>query len=139
MSGERAKSSETDSSGAGSRPRKNGGKRPGAGRKPGTPNTLAYGEVKAIKSAKLRLPDGADEQSQLLAGRSLQRIVDVMEGRVSYLEAGAVLKAATRIREEVCGPLTQKQEIAHRFEGLTDEQLEARFQALTAKDAEGGT
>jgi len=95
------------------KPRKkgSGGKRPGAGRRPG-PNVLAYGEVKAVKAAKLRLPEGADEESQQLAGRSLQRIVDVMEARVSHLHAGNVLKAATRLREEVCGPLTQKVDVS---------------------------
>lgn len=93
-------------------PRKkgSGGKRDGAGRPEGSNNTLRYGEVKAIRAANLRLPEGADEESHELAGRALQRIADVMECRVSHLHAGNVLKAATRLREEVCGPVAQKLE-----------------------------
>lgn len=109
-----------------------GGRRPGAGRPPGTRNALEYGEAKAVNACKLRLPKDATPEAEYLAQRSLQRIVDVMEGGVSHLESGAVLKAATRLREEVCGPLTQKFE--HAVTDLTDEQLEARLAALRAKD-----
>lgn len=35
-----------------------------------------------------------------------------MEGEVSHFQAGHVLKAATRLREEVCGPLAQRVEVS---------------------------
>ena len=85
-----------------------GGKRRGAGRPAGSKNTLAYGEVKAIAATRLRLPESASIQDEHLAGRALQRIVDVMEGRVWEKQGRAVLGAATRLREEICGPLAQK-------------------------------
>lgn len=89
-----------------------GGKREGAGRTPGTPNTLKYGEVKAVKVARLRVPESASDAAAALADRALQRIIDVMEEDVGAFKAGMVLKAATRIREEVCGPVAQKLNIA---------------------------
>lgn len=85
-----------------------GGKRPGAGRPRGSENTLELGEVKAIKAANLRLPKDAPEPIKLLANRALERIVEVLEQQVHYTDAGNVLKAATRLREEACGPLMQK-------------------------------
>jgi hypothetical protein len=87
-----------------------GGSRPGAGRPQGSSNTLEYGEVRALKAVRLRVPTGATPELEHLAGRALERIVDVMEERVSSFQARAVLSAATRIREEACGPLAQKLE-----------------------------
>lgn len=90
--------------------RKHGGKRPGAGRPLGSKNVLGLGEVKALKAAGLRVPKDAPEGHRELADEALQRIVDVMRGDVSYLEAGGVLKASTHIRAEICGELTKKVE-----------------------------
>lgn len=87
-----------------------GGKRPGAGRPKGSANTLELGEVKALKAIRLRVPKDADPEVAQLADRALQRIVEVMEEGVSPLHSRAVLAAATRIREEACGPLTQRLE-----------------------------
>ena len=112
---------------------KNGGRRPGAGRPKGSTNALGYGEAKAVHACKLRLPKDATPEAEYLAQRALQRIVDVMEGGVSHLESGSVLKAATRLREEVCGSLTQK--VEHSIADQTDEQLQARLDALRAQDA----
>lgn len=66
-----------------------------------------------------------------LADEALGTIAAVMRGQVHYLEAQSRLKAATRVREEVGGPLTQK--VEHSFSELTDEQLEARYRALVAE------
>jgi hypothetical protein len=113
-----------------------GGSRSGAGRKPGSKNALDYGEVAAVAAAKLRVPEGADPSVQKLAARALERIADVMEEKVWEKQGRNVLAAATRIREEACGPLSQKVEITGRLDGLTDEQLEERLRKLTVKAAE---
>lgn len=89
-----------------------GGKREGAGRPAGTWNSLGYGEVKALKIAKLRVPDGASEGEAELAGVALGRMVDVMMDRLHPQSAGAVLKAATTIREEICKPIPKAVEVA---------------------------
>ncbi len=88
-----------------------GGKRPGAGRPEGSANTLGYGEVRAVKACRLRVPADATPEQAELADRALQRLVDVMEEKVFYQVAGTVLGAATRVREETCGPLKQKHEL----------------------------
>lgn len=105
-----------------------GGKRAGAGRPLGVKNTLALGEVAAVKAAGLRVPESATPEHRALANRALERIAAVMEEKVSYLQATPVLKASTTIREEICGPV--KQRVEHSFDGLTDEQLEAKYRAL---------
>lgn len=109
----------------------NGGKRDGAGRKAGTKNALALGEVAATKAAGLRVPESATPAQRALADRALQRIAAVMEERVGGFASTAVLKAATHIREEICGAVKQKIEHSG-FDTLTDEQLEARFRAAQA-------
>jgi hypothetical protein len=58
------------------------------------------------------VPDGASQESVELADRAQQRIIDVMEERVGQFNASFVLKAATRLREEICGPLATKVEHA---------------------------
>lgn len=88
---------------------RHGGKRQGAGRKEGSKNALPAGTVKAIKAARLRVPDDASPEAGELAGRALERIIDVMEDRVGF-GGFAVLSAARAIREEVCGPVKQKVE-----------------------------
>ena len=85
-----------------------GGKRPGAGRPSGTRNTLDYGEVKALAATRLRVPANATPEAVRLADRALERIIHVMEEKVGHFQAGHVLKAATRLREEVCDPIAQK-------------------------------
>jgi hypothetical protein len=90
--------------------RQRGGKRPGAGRPAGSKNALGYGEVKALKAAGLRVPEKAPEAHRELADEALGAMIDVMRGDVSYLQAPAVLKAATAIRAEICGPVPTKLE-----------------------------
>ncbi|RKH09007.1 hypothetical protein D7X74_30460 [Corallococcus sp. CA047B] len=87
-----------------------GGARPGAGRPKGTRNALPYGAVQAVEAVSLRVPASAEPAAKALADRAFQRVVDVLEERVGFQQAGHVLKAATIIREEVCGPLAQKLE-----------------------------
>jgi hypothetical protein len=74
------------------------------------PMRSALGEVKAIRSMRLRVPDGASPEVADLAGEALEKLVAVMREQVDYTQASHVLKAATRIREETCGPLAQKVE-----------------------------
>lgn len=91
--------------------RKRGGLRsPAGGRPPGAKSALGYGEVKAIKAAGLRVPDKAPQEHRELADEALERICDVMRGKVSYLDAGGVLKSAVHLRSEICGPVAQKVE-----------------------------
>jgi uncharacterized protein YgbK (DUF1537 family) len=112
-----------------------GGKRDGAGRKPGTKNTLALGEVAAVKAAGLRVPESATEAQRALADRALQRIAAVMEEKVGAFASTAVLKASTHIREEICGAIKQKVEHSG-LDGLTDEQLEAKARAAAERLAQ---
>jgi hypothetical protein len=109
----------------------NGGKRQGAGRPAGSKNTLELGEVRAIKAAGLRIPEHATEEQRNLADRAQQRIIDVMEEGVHYLSATSVLKAATHLREEICGAVKQK--VEHSLNNLTDEELAAQYRAALAK------
>lgn len=88
-----------------------GGTRDGAGRPKGAKNTLTYGQVKGLAACRLRVPDDASPQVIALADRTLERLIAVMEEKVNSFQAGSVLKAATRIREEALGPLAQKHEL----------------------------
>jgi hypothetical protein len=87
-----------------------GGKREGAGRPTGANLTLEYGEVKALKAMNLRVPETASEEVKFLAERATQRIIHVMEEKVSPLIANNVLRAATWLREETCGVLATRLE-----------------------------
>lgn len=111
-----------------------GGKREGAGRKPGSKNLLALGEVKAVKAAGLRVPDSASKDQRELADESLDTITRIMRGRVHWQMAGPMLKASTHLREEICGAI--KQRVEHTLDNQSDEQLQARLNALMAKAKE---
>ncbi len=80
-----------------------GGRRPGAGRPNGTKNALPLGAVSAIRSLKLRVPQGAPHEVAELAGEALETVVDVMRGKAGR---GAFfrLMAAKELRLETCGP-----------------------------------
>jgi hypothetical protein len=77
----------------------------------GSTNTLPLGEVRAVKAAGLRVPENATPEQRELADRTQQRIIDVMEERVHFQMATPVLKAATTLREEVCGKVADKHEL----------------------------
>lgn len=70
------------------------------------------GTIQAIKALNLRVPENAPEAAKALANRAFERVVDVLEEGVDFRQAGAVLKAATMVREEICGPMAQKHEVA---------------------------
>ena len=89
---------------------KRGGKRPGAGRPPGSTNSLPLGAVQAVKAAGLRVPEAATPEQRELADEALGTVVEVMRGQVHYMDAPARLKAATVIRQEICGPVPTKLE-----------------------------
>jgi hypothetical protein len=89
-----------------------GGARPGAGRPPGSRNTLPLGAVSAIRALKLRVPKDAPEEHAELAGEALETVVDVMRGREKSAGlAFARLSAARAVREEICGKVTDKLEV----------------------------
>lgn len=68
------------------------------------------GEVKAVKAARLRVPEGTPEEHAQLAEEAKDQIVAVMRGEVGFKSAPHVLKAATTLRQEICGPVPQKLE-----------------------------
>lgn len=104
-----AEDSRSDSSGLGEK-RGRGGARPGAGRPAGAKNALPQGSVKAIKAANLRVPKDASPAEREAANHALERIVDVMDERVSSFQAFAVLQAARIVREDICGKVAEKHE-----------------------------
>ncbi len=81
-----------------------GGKREGAGRKPG-PNLLVYGESSAIRAMKLRVPVDASPEQASLAGEAFETLVKVMRGEVHAEDAPHRRNAAKDIREEICKPI----------------------------------
>jgi hypothetical protein len=88
-----------------------GGKRPGAGRPKGSSNALGYGEVTALRTLKHRIPEGTHAALSDVAGEAFEKIVAVMREEVGWQEAPSVLKAATLLRQEVCGPMASKHEV----------------------------
>ncbi len=84
-----------------------GGWRPGAGRPLGSPNDLPTGAITAIKATNLRIPEGTPIEHIMVADAAAQRVIDVMLGRVHSSIAQPVLKAATVLREEICGAVTR--------------------------------
>lgn len=111
-----------------------GGAREGAGRKEGSRNALALGEVRALKSLRVRVPENAPPELADVADEAFSAIVGVMRAEVfDPGMAQARLRAAAMVREEVCGPIKQK--VEHSFSEMSDEQLEARYSALVAKGA----
>lgn len=93
-----------------------GGRREGAGAKPGLP-TFA---IPALKSLRHRVPEGTPEELASIADRAFQQVVAVMEGVHLDAESATVLKAAATLREEICGPVAQK--VQH--QGANGEPLE---------------
>lgn len=78
-------------------------------------------EVRAVRVCAprgVRHPKNIPPEHAALADRALQRIVDVMEESVHSKRARGVLAAATEIREEICGPKTQKIELGGSLESI---------------------
>lgn len=68
--------------------------------------------MQALRTLKHRVPDGTHPTLAAVAGEALEKIVSVMREEVGWQESAGVLKAATLVRQEVCGPLAQKHEVA---------------------------
>lgn len=64
-----------------------------------------YGSKRALRACRLRVPDGISEEAAALADAALQRILEVMAGTA---KSALVLRAATRVRDEICGPPAQR-------------------------------
>jgi len=78
-------------------------------------------EVKAVRvfaPRGVRHPPNLPPEHQRLADRAFQRLVDVMEEEVHSKRAKGVLSAAIEIREELCGPKTQKIELSGSLENI---------------------
>jgi hypothetical protein len=85
-----------------------GGKRPGAGRPKGSRNALERGEVQALKALRRRVPKDAEPGDVALADEARDVILQAMRGGIHWQECPPRLKAATWVREEVCGPRPTK-------------------------------
>ena len=69
---------------------------------------LPHGMVKLVKQLNHRVPADANEGQRAVANRAFERVVNVMEGKVSFRQAPSVLKAAMYAREEICGPVPKE-------------------------------
>lgn len=88
----------------------NGGARPGAGRPEGVNEPLPRGTIAALKGLRHRVPSGTPEVAADIADEAFSAIVDVMRGEFRRKGSREVLRAATALRAEVCGPIVQKLE-----------------------------
>lgn len=89
----------------------NGGRRPGAGRKPGTPNVLPTGTVAALDAARIaqkRLGKDADPADLAVLQHVYSRVADVLAEKVDFRQAGHVLKGSAMVADAVAGPIVQK-------------------------------
>jgi hypothetical protein len=65
--------------------------------------------VAALKGLRHRVPHGTPDTIADVADEAFGQIVEVMRGRV-WKRPSEVLRAATAVRAEVCGPIVQKLE-----------------------------
>lgn len=93
-----------------------GGLRPGAGRfalpeeKKGYPQ-LSHVETRALRGLHYRVAPDTHPVLGDIADSALIRMIDVMNEQVDPVHAGNVLKAASMIRDEICGPIAKKVEL----------------------------
>jgi hypothetical protein len=85
-----------------------GGKRAGAGRPVGIPETQPRGLCKARRLCRLRVPADATPYERDLAQQALDAIVSVMNGEVPAEQQSGVLRAAIHLREELLGKPSQR-------------------------------
>ncbi len=118
--------------------RRPGGARPGAGRKPGTPNVLPRGAVKALKVCGLRVPKEVAPEVRELADTALSRVTDVMMEKVSIRRVNSVLKSAIHVREEICGPVARQVNVDAKLGigALLDETNKLEQEELEISEAE---
>ena len=62
---------------------------------------------------KLRLPEGASQAEEQLAGEAFEVLVQVMRGEVKGLDAPTRRNAAKDVREEICKPLAKQLNLAN--------------------------
>jgi hypothetical protein len=67
--------------------------------------------IQAVRSLKHRVPKDTHPELAKLADYALMRIVAAMDEQIPEEHAGIVLKAATLIRDEICGPIVKKVEV----------------------------
>lgn len=67
--------------------------------------------MKALKSLRRRIPEGAEPEDVAVADEARDVVLRVMRGLADPMQAAHQLKAATYVRLEVCGPVTQKHEV----------------------------
>jgi hypothetical protein len=75
------------------------------------PRGLSPADYEAIAAARIRIPKTATPVEAKIAQRGLERLIEVMEGRVPFRKANAALKAAVMVREEICGPIQRTVEV----------------------------
>lgn len=92
--------------------RPHGGARKGAGRKKGTSDTLPRGMVKAISALRHRVPEDASPEAKAVADEAMATVVNVMRGKGGARFVRERLTAAAMVREEVCGTVPKKHEVA---------------------------
>lgn len=104
------------------------GGRAGPGRPPGSgKGGLPADEVHALKSLRYRVPVDAPDLLADVAGEATHVILEVMRGAVEAYPH-ARLRAAARIRDEVCGPIVKKVEVTGQVD-LAMEILKGRERA----------
>lgn len=72
---------------------------------------LSHTETRALRGLRYRVNPDLHPALGDLADSALIRMVDVMNEMVDPIHAGNVLKAASMIRDEICGPIAKKVEL----------------------------
>lgn len=81
----------------------------------------------------MRVPEATPPELATVADEAFGRMVSIFRGS-RHRYQGVQLAAARAVREEICGPLTQKLAVSG-LDNLTDEQLEARLVAIAGQKA----
>jgi len=84
---------------------------------------IPRGSAEALKTLKggHRIPEDVGGKAREAAERAFDRMIEVMEEKVDCRAAPHVLKAATAIREEVCGPIVRKIQVTTSLEQMLAE------------------
>ena len=79
-----------------------------AGRPPGSTNALPKGCVQAVLSLRHRTPKDLDPELVAVADEAFGVIVRAMRGEFHFQDAGPRIRAATTVREELCGKVEER-------------------------------
>lgn len=110
---------------------------------PSLRGVISCAEQKALRAMKWRVPKDAPPEAAELAGEALGSIVKVMRQGVHFKHARNVLSAATAVRDDICGPVVRRVEVAAHmtYEQLVNasmsphgEVIEGEVKELPAKD-----